>query len=123
MVGNLYVHTYLLSFEMVLQHKFPFAEPKSGDISQNREPRRVLGRVSESPRSTNTRRCRARHSCRRGDPARFSDSAAKTSEGSRQLDFVFFFERSKDIHTHSNTGWKKNHNKIKSKRQQINHLI
>lgn len=33
-IGNLSVHTYLLSLKMVLQHKFPFVEPKSGDIGR-----------------------------------------------------------------------------------------
>lgn len=36
---------------MLLQHNFPFVEPKSGDISHNKEPRRVLGSVSELPKA------------------------------------------------------------------------
>lgn len=52
----------------------------------------------------------------------FTDSAAKTSEESRQLDFFFFIKQK--TFTRSNTGWN-DHNKIKSKQQKnrLAHLV
>lgn len=56
-ICNLSVHTYLLGFAMVLQHQFPLNHSQMTTVGG-----------------------------RRDDAVRLTDSAAKTSEESRQLD-------------------------------------